>query len=259
MSEFAEEFARVGVVHLGLGAFFRTFGLPQLQRMQAQLGGDHAMGWDVIGISLRSAGVRDLLAQNGFRYHAVEMDAARRLVEEITILKAVYFLEDERREVLNALLLPHLNMVTLTITEKGYCYSPALSGLDWEHPQIRQDLITPETPSSAPGLLVQALRHRRELGLNAFTCLSCDNLSENGRVLQTVVLEFAQKIDPDLAQWIKENAGVVQTVALALFVNKEKHEKYREALKNLENPEDKEALTAIKKEFPGLSIFYKKN
>ena len=212
MSDFAEDFDRVGVVHLGLGAFFRAFGLPQLQRMQAQLGGDHAMGWDVIGISLRSAGVRDRLAQNGFRYHAVEMDAERRSVEEITILKAVYFLEDERREVLNALLLPNLNMVTLTITEKGYCYSPALSGLDWEHPQIRQDLITPETPSSAPGLLVQALRHRRELGLNAFTCLSCDNLSENGRVLQTVVLEFAQKIDPDLAQWIKENARFPATM-----------------------------------------------
>ena len=212
MSDLTKDFDRVGVVHLGLGAFFRAFGLPQLQRMQAQLGADHAIGWDVIGISLRSAGVRDLLAQNGFRYHAVEMDAARRLVEEITILKAVYFLEDERREVLNALLLPHLNMVTLTITEKGYCYSPALSGLDWEHPQIRQDLITPETPSSVPGLLVQALRHRRALGLNAFTCLSCDNLSENGRVLQTVVLEFAQKIDPDLAQWIKENVRFPATM-----------------------------------------------
>ncbi|MDB2598913.1 outer membrane lipoprotein-sorting protein [Paracoccaceae bacterium] len=120
MSDLTKDFDRVGVVHLGLGAFFRAFGLPQLQRMQAQLGADHAIGWDVIGISLRSAGVRDLLAQNGFRYHAVEMDAARRLVEEITILKAVYFLEDERREVLNALLLPHLNMVTLTITEKEY-------------------------------------------------------------------------------------------------------------------------------------------
>ena len=122
MSDLTKDFDRVGVVHLGLGAFFSAFGLPQLQRMQAQLGADHAIGWDVIGISLRSAGVRDLLAQNGFRYHAVEMDAARRLVEEITILKAVYFLEDERREVLNALMLPHLNMVTLTITEKGYCY-----------------------------------------------------------------------------------------------------------------------------------------
>ena len=48
MSDFAEDFDRVGVVHLGLGAFFRAFGLPQLQRMQAQLGGDHAMGWDCL-------------------------------------------------------------------------------------------------------------------------------------------------------------------------------------------------------------------
>ena len=121
MSDLTKDFDRVGVVHLGLGAFFRAFGLPQRQRMQAQLGADHASGWDVIGISLRSAGVRDLLAQNGFRYHAVEMDAARRLVEEITILKAVYFLEDERREVLNALLQNLATDLKWLVKEQLYC------------------------------------------------------------------------------------------------------------------------------------------
>ena len=66
--------------------------------------------------------------------------------------------------------------------------------------------------------------------------------------------DHPRNLDDEQLQWVKENAGVVQTVALALFVNKEKHEKYREALKNLENPEDKEALTAIKKEFPPVDV-----
>ena len=66
--------------------------------------------------------------------------------------------------------------------------------------------------------------------------------------------DHPRNLDDEQLQWVKENAGVVQTVALALFINKEKHEKYREALKNLENPEDKEALTAIKKEFPPVNV-----
>ena len=66
--------------------------------------------------------------------------------------------------------------------------------------------------------------------------------------------DHPRNLDDEQLQWVKENAGVVQTVALALFVNKEKNEKYREALKNLENPEDKEALTAIKKEFPPVDV-----
>ena len=66
--------------------------------------------------------------------------------------------------------------------------------------------------------------------------------------------DHPRNLDDEQLQWVKENAGVVQTVALALFINKEKHEKYREALKNLENPEDKEALTALKKEFPPVDV-----
>ena len=66
--------------------------------------------------------------------------------------------------------------------------------------------------------------------------------------------DHPRNLDDEQLLWVKENGGVVQTVALALFVNKEKHEKYREALKNLENPEDKEALTALKKEFPPVDV-----
>jgi membrane dipeptidase len=66
--------------------------------------------------------------------------------------------------------------------------------------------------------------------------------------------DHPRNLDDEQLQWVKESGGVVQTVALALFVNKEKHEKYREALKNLENPEDKAALAALKKEHPPVDV-----
>lgn len=66
--------------------------------------------------------------------------------------------------------------------------------------------------------------------------------------------DHPRNLDDEQLQWVKESGGVVQTVALALFVNKEKHEKYREALKNLENPEDEAALGALKKEHPPVDV-----
>jgi len=66
--------------------------------------------------------------------------------------------------------------------------------------------------------------------------------------------DHPRNLDDEQLQWVKESGGVVQTVALALFVNKEKHEKYREVLKNLENPEDEAALAALKKEHPPVDV-----
>jgi microsomal dipeptidase-like Zn-dependent dipeptidase len=66
--------------------------------------------------------------------------------------------------------------------------------------------------------------------------------------------DHPRNLDDEQLQWVKESGGVVQTVALTLFVNKEKHEKYREELKNLENPEDESALEALKKEHPPVDV-----
>ena len=185
----------VGIVHFGLGAFFRAFGLPQLQEMKRKLSSKDIPGWDVIGVSFRSAGVRDCLALNGYRYHAVELAAETYNLEEINILRSVYFLQEQREDIMHALVSPELKMVTLTITEKGYYYDAYNESIDWNHSQIQQDLNSPEKPNSAPGLLVLALRNRRKIGLPPFACVSCDNLVENGSVLKKVILDLAHRMD----------------------------------------------------------------
>ncbi|MFL2603705.1 MAG: dipeptidase [Flavobacteriaceae bacterium] len=63
-----------------------------------------------------------------------------------------------------------------------------------------------------------------------------------------------RNLDDEQLFWIKENGGVVQTVALDLFVNKEKHEKYNNAIEKLKNKSNKEALEKIKKEFPPVNV-----
>ena len=66
--------------------------------------------------------------------------------------------------------------------------------------------------------------------------------------------DHPRNLDDEQLEWVKENGGVVQTVALALFVNKEKHEKYKNALEKLDDQTDAEALKALKKEFPPVDV-----
>jgi fructuronate reductase len=107
--------------------------------------------------------------------------------------------------VLAAMAAPDVRIVSLTVTEKGYCHEPSTGRLDAGHPDVLHDLAAP-LPRSAPGFLVRALAARRVAGLPPFTVLCCDNLPDNGRVVRGVVLDLAARIDPALADWIAAHA-----------------------------------------------------
>ncbi|MDP2734530.1 MAG: mannitol dehydrogenase family protein, partial [Hoeflea sp.] len=49
---------KAGIVHLGLGAFFRAFGALYIDDAVRISGGD----WGIVGVSLQSAATRDKLA-----------------------------------------------------------------------------------------------------------------------------------------------------------------------------------------------------
>ena len=66
--------------------------------------------------------------------------------------------------------------------------------------------------------------------------------------------DHPRNLDDQQLEWVKESGGVVQTVALARFVNKEKHERYEAAHNAHEGDLDKKALEKIKKEFPPVDV-----
>ncbi len=74
------------------------------------------------------------------------------------------------------------------------------------------DLARPRVPGSVIGLLVEALRRRRDAGRPAFTALSCDNLPGNGGLLRAAVLSFADRVDAGLGDWIAEHARFPATM-----------------------------------------------
>ncbi|MFT6091637.1 MAG: fructuronate reductase [Sulfitobacter sp.] len=198
---------RNGIVHLGLGAFFRAFGCVYIADAIAASGGD----WGVVGISLRNPATRDALRPQNWAYTSVTLYPEQSEARVIDVLNDVLVAPEDPEAVLAAMTAPEIKIVSLTVTEKGYCHIPSTGALDTDHADIAHDLSNP-LPVSAIGFIVRALQRRRDAGSAPFTVLSCDNLPDNGRVVRGVVLEFARLIDPALADWIADHGRFPATM-----------------------------------------------
>ncbi len=188
-----------GIVHLGLGAFHRAH---QAVMTEAALEAG-ARDWGIVAASLRSAETRDALApQDGLYTVATREDEAEEL-RVVGALRGLHVAPEDPAALLAAMADPRIRIVSLTVTEKGYCHDPASGTLDEAHPDIRHDLATPQAPRSAPGFLVAALRRRRAARTPPFTVLCCDNLPHNGATVRRVVAQLAARADRDLGAWIE--------------------------------------------------------
>lgn len=191
-----------GIVHLGIGAFHRAHQAYYTEAVLNKFGGQ----WGIIGSSLRSPGVRDQLAAQDCLYTLVERSGQGEKLQVIGAVTQTLVGPEDPAALVAAMAQPSIKIVSLTVTEKGYCHHPATGHLNEDHPDIQHDLQHLDTPISAIGFIVAALKKRFDNQQNAFTVLSCDNLPNNGEVLEKVVLQFAQKISPAFAEWIKRNA-----------------------------------------------------
>jgi fructuronate reductase len=196
-----------GIIHLGLGAFYRAHGAIYISEAMAHSGGD----WGIIGVNLMRPDQRDLLKPQGFAYTAVELAPTGEVWQVINVLNDVLVARENPTAVLQAMASPTIKIVSLTITEKGYCHEPSSGALNRAHADIIHD-VDHGLPKSAVGFLVRALQMRRTAGVAPFTVLCCDNLPQNGQVVRGVVLELAHLINPELADWIAQNGSFPSTM-----------------------------------------------
>ena len=198
---------RPGIVHLGLGAFVRAHLAAYTEDALAVAPGD----WGIIGVSLQRPDQRDRLAPQDGLYTTLERDGGGVRARITGCVGRVLVAPEDPGAVLDAMAAPGCRIVSLTVTEKGYCHNPATGRLDTRHPDIIHDL-TAGAPRSAIGLIVAALGRRRAAGLAPFTVLSCDNLPNNGRLVAGLVAAFAGLRDADLAAWIAANGAFPATM-----------------------------------------------
>ncbi|PCN49530.1 hypothetical protein Csp2054_00820 [Curtobacterium sp. 'Ferrero'] len=165
---------RPGIVHLGVGAFARA----HLAWYTA-----HAAGqpWGITAFTGRSPAAAEALAAQDCRYTLVTRGADGDHAEVVDAIVAAHAGSDDgawRRVVAS----PDTTIVTLTVTEQGY-----------------------RPGSDVPARLVAGLDARRAAGAGRIALVSLDNLSHNGDVLRSAVLDAVG--DADLRAWIESNVA----------------------------------------------------
>ncbi len=191
------EAQRVGIVHLGIGAFHRAHQAWYADRAMAA-GDGH---WAIVGVSLRSADVARQLDPQGGLYTLAQRSADAATLAVIGAVRGVVTATREPDVVTAGIAAASTHVVSLTITEKGYCRA-ADGALD--HASAGT--------GSVYGVLARGLRARCDAGKPGLTLLSCDNLSGNGRQLERLLGEYLDAYDPALRRWVADHCACPSTM-----------------------------------------------
>ena len=170
---------RIGIVHLGIGAFARAH-LAVATEAAIHASGD--LRWGISGVSLRHPDTRDALAPQRGMYTVAVRDGAGTRLQLIGCLRELLVAPEDAEAVQERIAAEDTRIVSLTVTEKGYVGDEA---------------------GSAMHTIVTGLARRRARGGGPVTLLSLDNLAGNGDALRERVLALARAHDAGLADWIE--------------------------------------------------------
>ena len=174
-----------GIVHLGLGNFHRAHAAVYTAGALAAQPGD----WGIYGFANRSPDVVSAMRAQDGRYAIVEYSDHGRRVGVVDVHRNLGVVAEQRDALVAALADPAHRILTLTVSEVGYCRSARTGTLDLDLADVRADLADPGHPRSTVGLIARGLAVRAAQGA-PITVLSCDNLQANGHATRAVVTEF---------------------------------------------------------------------
>ncbi len=201
------ERVKIGIVHLGIGAFHRAHMAAYVDQCLAD-----DPRWGICGVSLRSSATRDALAPQNGLYTLGVRSGEGMSARIVGAVKEVLVASEDARALMVRLQNPDTRVVSLTVTEKGYCHDPATGRLNLSHPDIVHDLQKDTVPRTAIGWLAHGLLARKAADVAPFTVLSCDNLPSNGRLLRQVLLDYLAHKAPDSVAWATENLACPSTM-----------------------------------------------
>jgi mannitol-1-phosphate/altronate dehydrogenase len=193
-------------VHLGLGHFHRAHQAVYFDELLST--GKSRAGITGINLVPDALPLEKILPDQDYLYTHISKSAGGEEVVRVVGSMGTYInAAHNRREGIARLAAAETGLITLTVTEKGYCYDEGAEDLAWEHEGIRRDLQNPEQPETTIGFLAAALALRFRAGGQPITILSCDNFPANGRVLQKCVLSFCGEAYPSLLPWLEDAAA----------------------------------------------------
>ena len=195
------------IMHLGVGGFHRSH---QAHYLHELLTAGAKPSWALCGVGLMpfDAKMAEAFRAQDHLYSVLFQGEGGSRTEVLGSIMDFVLVPEAPAAAVARLADPAVKIVSLTITEKGYCL-----GVDF-HLDVKNELVAAELPSGAPpksalGLITAALIARRRAGVTPFTVMSCDNMPGNGALTQRTVLEFVRA---------KAAAGDEEAAALATAV-----------------------------------------
>lgn len=158
---------QTGVIHIGYGNFHRAHQAAYIDEYMENTGD---LRWGIVAVNLRNEGFREI---NNYILKTPSMyKVIRSHLDYVDWTK-------NRIMAKHLLTLPSVHLITITVTESGY---------------------TPCSPLFE--YLACGLRNRT----TPITILSCDNIRQNGRVLEANFLAYLYQTNQyELADWVREN------------------------------------------------------
>ncbi|MFW2543247.1 mannitol dehydrogenase family protein [Primorskyibacter sp. 2E107] len=193
-----------GIVHFGVGNFHRAH---QATYLDSLMNKGEALDWALVG-----AGVFDgekkgraILQAQDWLTTLVEQEAGH---SDARVLGSMIdFIEPgNAAAIVDRLAQADIRIVSMTITEGGY-FLDSKDNFDPKHPAIQHDAQNPDNPKTVFGMILCALKSRRDKGLAPFTIMCCDNIPHNGDVTRRTLTGLARLTDPALADWIEVNVA----------------------------------------------------
>lgn len=195
---------KIGVVHLGFGAFHRAH---QAVYLDDYMDATHDLRWGIAAVNLRAsesgnivAASQDIARHDGYFLKSISAEgevSLRRVRSHVHF--ADWSSDPAQAEALLSQSSVHL--VTITVTESGY-YTDQAGALNVADATIKAE-VTGGAATSVYGYLRAALAQRMATTGAPITIACCDNIRQNGKLLGRNLIAYLQACgDQDLAQWV---------------------------------------------------------
>ena len=201
-------------VHFGAGNIFRAYIAALQQRLLNEGLSDRGIvaadTFDVDNIRMIYGGYDNLTM-------SVTLNADATIDKEIvaSVSEALVAQPTEEKDyarLLEIVAAPSLQMISFTITEKGY----ALRQIDGNYMKVvAEDLANgPEKARHAMAIVTALLYHRYQNGKKPIAVVSMDNCSHNGEKLQSSIMEVAHAwqvngfVPADFIRWLSDETQV---------------------------------------------------
>ncbi len=200
------EDCEIGIVHLGVGNFHRAH---QAFYINEYLNKNDDHNWGICGINLRSEEKENfnyLKNRNGKYILKTISTEGNTRYSEIHAIKKLIDWSYQKEEAENILCNSNIEIITMTVTESGY-YISENNELNLNLSIVKKN-IKKEESTIIFSYLLSGLKKRMDTIDKEITLLCCDNIRENGLMLEGALKKYVKYSNEfKLLEWIEKKVS----------------------------------------------------